>query len=979
MLQNIDPDDNFFNDVYSGLSQHKVSPYYNIEQFNRTFDNGTSTINIFSMNVRSFNRNGEMCTSLLGSLYCPPNIIVLSETWLEAGDQCTSDIEGYTAFHTIREQGRSGRVSVYIDETMSVRPIIEITLCNDCIETCVVEVSSSTETFVVLAVYRPHSGTVELLCQQLDEIIQSPQLNSKSIILLGDINADLLKQNDQNIVNFMTLMHSFNFLPLITKATRFPPPGADSSPSLLDHIWSNSFTQFSSGIITSDITDHCPTFLILPRIKNVNEKIKITFREHADYAIELFGRRVSEFMNNLDLEGNLSAVTELLITELDKLYRTCFPLKTKFVSHKRLSKPWLTSAIIKSIKTKAHYFKLSKLGIISNELNKAYRNKLNSVIRLAKRTYYRRLFSDYTNDIKRTWKAIRSLLTKKQSNRCIKSLIVNGNILTNSYDIADSFSSYFSNIGNSMNDIIPNDDTCPLSYVPHNMASLLFLNPVTRNEIIQVIYNLKSTSSDSNAVPVSLLKRVSGVLAETVAYLVNKSFRNGIFPECLKIAKVVPIYKSGDPQDLANYRPISILPVFSKIFERCMAVRLMNFLLRFNLISSNQFGFLRGKSAADAFTKLTEYIYSCLNKKEHCMGIFVDLKKAFDTVNHSILLRKLERYGVRGSCLTWFNSYLRDRKQFVSVAGQCSAAKTIEIGVPQGSIIGPILFLIYINDLPFISDLFSPILYADDTTLLAKNIDYTNLMHEINSELPKLYQWLNVNRLSLNLRKTFSLLFSNRRDTIEQLQDMRFEFSIIELETTVEYLGLIIDNNLKFTYHIQTITKKVSRNVGIFYRLKNYVPARVLLNLYYSLVYPYLLYGNVAWGGTNIQHLTPLLVLQKKIVRIITGSEFLAHSGPLFKQTGILKITDLHKYLLCLHMYKLRHSNNRNIFENIHNYETRQQGDAHVVFQRLAQTQRSLSYAAPLEWNALPHEIRGCETYSIFKKRLKAYIIDAYM
>ena len=300
---------------------------------------------------------------------------------------------------------------------MSVRPIVEVTLCNDCIETCVVEVSCGTETFVVLAIYRPHSGTIEQLCRQLNDIMQSPQLNSKSIILLGDINADLLKQDDQNTVNFMTVMLSFNFLPLIAKATRFPPPGVNSSPFLLDQIWTNSFTQFSSGIITSDITGHCPTFLILPHINNVNKKIKITFREHTDYGIELFGRRVYEFVNNLGLEGNLSEVTELLITELDKVYRTCFPLKVKFASHKRLRKPWLTSAIIKSIKTKAHYFKLSKLGIISNEANKTYKNKLNSVIRLAKKTYYHRMLSDYSSDIKPTCKAIRSLLTKKQSNR----------------------------------------------------------------------------------------------------------------------------------------------------------------------------------------------------------------------------------------------------------------------------------------------------------------------------------------------------------------------------------------------------------------------------------------------------------------------------------------------------------------------------------------------------------------------------------
>ena len=256
----IDPDDNFFNDVYRGFSQREVSPYYNVNNFNNTFQHETNTFNVMSFNVRSFSKNGEMCMSLMQSLYRAPDIMVLTETWLDEGDQCISAIEGYNALHTIRENGRSGGVSLYSDKTLTVEPIRELTLCTDLIETCVAEVNIGSELMVILAVYRPHSGTVEQFCQILDELLHSQHLRNKSLILLGDLNINLLKQHDQNIVNFMTLMQSFNFLPLITKATRFPSTVENYSPSLLDQIWVNSFRQFSSGIITVDVTDHCPFF-----------------------------------------------------------------------------------------------------------------------------------------------------------------------------------------------------------------------------------------------------------------------------------------------------------------------------------------------------------------------------------------------------------------------------------------------------------------------------------------------------------------------------------------------------------------------------------------------------------------------------------------------------------------------------------------------------------------------------------------------
>ena len=691
------------------------------------------------INVRSFIKNGKLCISLLKSLYRLPDILILTETWLQPDDQEISNIEGYRAFHTIREGGRSGGVSIFCEMNLTVELISELTICNETIESCVIECRTDTDVIVVFAIYRPHSNTIEQFCPVLDNMLHSPILRNKSIMLTGDLNIDLLKHNTHRITEFMEMMQALSFVPLITKATKFPNDD-NSAPSLLDHIWFNSLTPFSSGIIAIDLTDHCPIFLNLRNINSnkVATKIRLVFRVHHPTNVEKYKERIREMLSSADFDRDINDLIGLFVGELNRLYALCFPLKVKYVSPKRLSKPWLSSAILNSIKTKAQYFKWVKLGIISSELNRTYRNKLNSVIRAAKQRHFAELFMNNKDNIKQTWKVIKMLLIKNSSSKKIKSIIVNGETRECGEDIVEGFSDYFSSIAQLLDADIPQSDMSPLNHVAGNMSSSLFLNPVTGGEITNIILKLKNVSSSTNNIPVSELKQIQSLLADPIAKIVNSSFHNGIFPDILKLARVVPIFKSGDSCSVSNYRPISILPVLSKIFERCVAQRLMHFLLTFKLISSDQFGFRKGKSTNDAFIKLTEYIYRGLNNKEHCRGIFIDLRKAFDTVNHKILLKKLEKYGVRGLPLLWFTSYLKDRRQFVGVDGNCSQEEIINVGVPQCSILGPILFLIYINDLPRISSLFTVVLYADDTTLLASKRDYNSLMIDINKELAKI-------------------------------------------------------------------------------------------------------------------------------------------------------------------------------------------------------------------------------------------------
>ena len=313
-------------------------------------------------------------------------------------------------------------------------------------------------------------------------------------------------------------------------------------------------------------------------------------------------------------------------------------------------------------------------------------------------------------------------------------------------------------------------------------------------------------------------------------------------------------------------------------------------------------------STEDAIVSATELIYENFDNAKHTLGVCVDFSKAFDTVNHVVLLSKMEKYGIRGLPLAWFKSYLCNRGQKVRINGVCSEWSVVSTGVPQGSVLGLILFTINVNDMTNVSPLFRTVQFADDTTLLASNHDFSTLVSEITASLTSLSHWCSSNCLLINTNKTAVLIFSNRFRDIDFSNKICLENSELDYVNRVKFLGLTLDDKLKFSVHLSNICNKLSSVIGILYRVKDVLPTKILIGLYYSLFCPHLVYVNTIWGGTYHVHLHNLEILQKKIVRIITGSDFLAHTKPLFYQTGILNIFDLHQYLLLIYMFKNRHN-----------------------------------------------------------------------
>ena len=451
--------------------------------------------------------------------------------------------------------------------------------------------------------------------------------------------------------------------------------------------------------------------------------------------------------------------------------------------------------------------------------------------------------------------------------------------------IANAFNKFFVSIGSLLAKEIKSDVN-PLLYVDNNVNSIAAFE-VTSNRVRNVIMSLKNSSAGHDELPPFVAKSSIDEYIEPLTHLINESLRTGICPSELKLARVVPIFKSGDPSLLTNYRPISILSFFSKVFERIVYHYLFDFICTNNILYDYQFGFRPKHSTQHAIITLIDKITKSLDNGDIVISLFIDLKKAFDTVDHRILLRKLYAYGIRGTMLKWIESYLSGRTQYVVFDGQESEIHGVQCGVPQGSILGPLLFILYMNDICNVSDIFFAIMYADDTSPVVNGKDLNTLIQLLNTALIDLCIWFKANRLSLNTTKTFYMIFHRTR--IKHMSGVAnsivMDNTILVKTSSLKYLGVIVDHKLNWIEHISYVRNKVSKGIGIMYKARRFLNKKKLLSLYHSYIYPYLIYCIEVWGCA-----APSILLQKKIVRIMTFAPYLAHTEPIFNSLELLPV-----------------------------------------------------------------------------------------
>ena len=456
--------------------------------------------------------------------------------------------------------------------------------------------------------------------------------------------------------------------------------------------------------------------------------------------------------------------------------------------------------------------------------------------------------------------------------------------------------------------------------------------------------------------------------------------KEGIFPSALKYSEVIPIFKSGSKKLTTNWRPITLLNPFSKIFERCIYNRLNNFFKINGTIYKNQFGFQKKISTENAVLKIYNEIAKRMEEGEYVLSLFLDLKKAFDTVDHQLLLSKLYKYGIRGNAYHLLKSFLTDRQQCTLVNGCKSSYKRVQCGVPQGSTLGPLLFIIYINDFYKCSE-FNLNLFADDAYLSLYNSSPESLEHKTNQQLTNVKNWLQVNKLTLNTSKSTYIVFSKAKSKY-QFQ-VKIGEEILEQAESVKYLGIVIDKTLCWKPHINKVGNKISSSCWAMSKIRNLMTEDVLKQIYYSIVYPHLQYCVSCWGGVPPTTLNRINVLQRRAIRTICKVSRDENTSELFHKLNLLKMKDIYHFRLSIIM----HSMHNGIWvgmemmkvKELHNYETRFSTEENfclpIVKSNIGKC--SFNFMGPKAWSNVPSNLKVLPIHE-FKKNFMQILIEKY-
>ena len=938
-------------------------------------------IKIIHMNIRSLNANFIEFEHFLHYIKVDIDFIVLSECWLQNIQLYENVLNGYGMICS-EKMNKSGGIVAFYKKSVAKLIDVEKNVLEGCDSLFMCFETHNSKPLNLLAIYRSPSEAPALCINSLDKFLKSEKLMG----IIGDLNLCFKKHfTDINVENLYDLLLGYGYLPIISTPTRI----TTTTSSLIDQIFLNHEVieeyEMKHGNVDVNITDHKLQYLIM----NVHGSIQHSKQKRP--LIRTFNSKNTDFFVNrlkklnfeeLTTENNVSSLYEDLMNQLIDIYNQSFP--TVQISRKKSrNKQWFDKNCQLAFKKKVKLYKKHQLTQCDEDKrayefhNKYYRK----LIKVTKNNYNKNIIENCTGS-KDLWKVVNNFLGKSRTKRVIK-LKINENVVTDDITIANIMNKNFNEVGN----IYGRTPTAPNSHLQFFNARTtdsFYFEDITYHEVKNILTKLDDSKSSNDLIPLKVFKKIPDNIIKRLTCLFNTSIYEGVFPDQLKYSKIIPVYKQGSVYDCNNYRPISLLSSVDKIIEKAVCSRIHDFLKKTNFFCVNQYGFRANHNTELALLSLTDRIYKAIDSKHFVVLLSIDLRKAFDVIRHDILLDKLENAGIRGFMLKWFQSYLSNRYHQTIVNGTESDVLKVQYGVPQGSSLGPLLYLIYFNDVQNIFNDSELNVFADDTCLITTNERLDDALKDMNHKIKTFEKFISANGIKINSTKTEYVILYPKGMKIDTNERLCYNDEEIKMKNEIKVLGLIIDRKLSFKSHVQSMLKKKLRKyLSIIFRMRQFMNLNCLLKIYFSHIHSLLSYCILVYGlhcEANIDIIERFQIrIFKLIFRASTQSIY-----SILKKNRLLSFRQILKYklLTLAHLIKYDRDKVPHYFKDLYQTKShttlRNKMDYLTPYYRTSIGQRSIEFIIAKEWNPLPENMKMIQNSKTFKTAVKTLLTADY-